>query len=292
MNPLNIVTQMVEQISKNYPVDPFLLTAFFRETIRQDGRFVDVSEAVVEILKPSYNTEFELERVRFVKGRKGKEVAEMDLVNFKLEGGPFHFSRLDLVLHRDFTPNAEGKSDYVYSLEGLNIEHDRLVYRVKFKPQNDTGELFYQGELRIDSESYALVSAVFELTPSSIRRSRNYLIKRDARRFKTTPYFARYQVDYRPWGNLWVLNRVRGEVSLQIIDKSRRKRSDFQTVSEMVVSDFIPCESRPRLRWEETFKADYVLSDRIGSFDPDFWQNYNTIRPDEALEKVFSSTKE
>jgi hypothetical protein len=118
------------------------------------------------------------------------------------------------------------------------------------------------------------------------------LIKRDARRFKTTPYFARYQVDYRPWGNLWVLNRVRGEVSLQIIDKARRKRSDFQTVSEMVVSDFIPCESRPRLRWEETFKADYVLSDRIGSFDPDFWKNYNIIRPDDALEKVFSTTNE
>lgn len=287
MNPINIVKKMVEMIPQNYPDNPFFLTAFFRETIRQDGRYVDVSEAVVEILKPSYLTSFDSERVRFIKGRKGKEVSEMDLVNFKLEGGPYHFSRLDVVRHRDFTPDSEGHSMYVYSLDGMAIEHDRLVYRVKFKPHNDTGELYYQGELRIDSESYALVSAVFELTPSSIRRSRNYLIKRDARRFKTRPYFARYQVDYRPWGGLWVLNRVRGEVSLRIVDKSRRERSDIQTVSEMLVSDFTRGESRQRLRWVETFKADYVLSERIGDFDPGYWQNYNIIRPDEALEKVF-----
>lgn len=288
MNPLSIVTQMVERIPQNYPINPFFLTAFFRETIRQDGRFVDVSEAVIEILKPSYKNEFETERVRFIKGRKGKEVSEMDLVNFKLEGGPYHFSRLDVVLQRNFLPYDNGKTDYIYSLEGLTIEHDRLVYRVEFKPVNDSGDLYYQGELRIDTESYALVSAEFELTSSSIRRSRNYLIKRDAKRFKTTPYFARYQVDYRPWGNLWVLNRVRGEVSLRIFDKSRRERSHIQTVSEMVVSDLKTQDNRQHLKWAETIKADYVLSDRIGDFDPDFWRNFNIIRPDEALEKVFT----
>lgn len=287
LNPYTIVTRMVEKIPQNYPLEPFLLTAFFRETIRQDGRYVDVSEAVVEILKPAYSSSFELERVRFIKGRKGKEVAEMDLVNFKLEGGPFHFSRLDVIRHRDFAPDEKGATAYLYSLEGLGIEHDRLVYRVKFKPREESDDLYYQGEFRIDSESYALVSAVFELTPSSIRRSRNYLIKRDARRFKTRPYFARYQVDYRPWGNLWIISRVRGEVSLRIVDKSRRERSNIQTVSEMLVSDFIQADNRQRLRWSETFKSDYVLSERIGDFDPVFWKNYNIIRPDEALERVF-----
>ena len=215
----------------------------------------------------------------------------MDLVNFKLEGGPFYFSRLDVVRRRDFIPDENGNSIYVYSLEGFGSEYDHLVYRVKFKPREDTGELYYQGELRIDTESYALVSAVFELTPKSIHRSRGYLIKRDARRFKTRPYFARYQVDYRPWGDLWVLNRVRGEVSLRIVDKSRRERSDIQTVSEMLVSDFTRAQSRQRIGWVEVFKADYILSERIGDFDPDFWQNFNIIRPDEVLEKVFMSNE-
>ncbi|MBN1800148.1 MAG: carboxypeptidase-like regulatory domain-containing protein [Candidatus Lokiarchaeota archaeon] len=291
MSPLKIISKMVKEIPGNYPDASFFLTAFFRETIRQDGRFVDVSEAVVEIMKPSYRTGIESEKVKFIKGRKGKEVSEMDLVNFKLEGGPFHFSRLDVVRNRNFVPDENSVSEYTYSFEGFDTEHDRMVYRIKFKPVNDTGELFYQGEFRIDSKSYALVSAIFELTPASIKRSKNYLIKRDSRRFKARPYFARYQVDYRPWGDLWVLHRVRGEVSLRIVDKSRRERSDIQTVSEMLVSDFKPAENRDRLKWVETFKSDYILSERIGDFDFDFWKNFNIIRPDEALEKVFYSEK-
>lgn len=287
MNPIHIIEQMEKNISRNYPSDPYFLTAFFRETIRQDGQYVDVSEAVIEVLKPSYRNAFDVERARFIKGRKGKSVTEMDLVNFKLEGGPFHFSRLDVVRQRDFLPNDDDPAVYVYSLDGMGVEQDKLVYRVKFRPRDDRKDLLYQGELRIDSESYALVSAVFELTPSSIRRSRGYLIKRDARRFKTRPYFARYVVDYRPWGSRWVLNRVRGEVSLRIIDKSSRERSDIQTVSEMLVSDFTRAEGHQRVKVNEMFKADYVLSDRINDFDPDFWENYNIIRPDEALEKVF-----
>ena len=289
MNPVHIIEQMIRNIGMNYPSDPYFLTAFFRETIRQDGKYVDISEAVIEVYKPSYQNTFDMERARFIKGRKGKEVSEMDLVNFKLEGGPYHFSRLDVVRQGDFFPGDDKSFIYVYSLEGMGIEQDKMVYRVKFRPREDNDDLLYQGELRIDSESFALVSAVFELTPSSIRRSRNYLIKRDARRFKTRPYFARYVVDYRPWGSLWVLNRVRGEVSMRITDKSSGARSDIQTVSEMVVSDLTRAEGHPRVRGNEMFKADYVLSETITDFDPDFWKDYNIIRPDEALEKVFSA---
>ena len=74
---------------------------------------------------------------------------------------------------------------------------------------------------------------------------------------------------------------------MRIVDKSRRERSNIQTVSEMLVSDFIQADNRQRLRWSETFKSDYVLSERIGDFDPEFWKNFNIIRPDEALESVF-----
>ncbi len=288
MNPIHILQNMVDRIPANYPTDTYFLTAFFRETIKQDGRYVDVSEAIVEILKPSYQTSFDYEKARFIKGRKGKELSEMDIVNFKLEGGPYHFSRLDVVRHRDFVNLNNEAGFYNYYFEGLGIEHDRLVYKVRFKPKDDSEDLFYQGELRIDSETYALVSAIFELTPPSIRRSRNYLIKRDARRFITKPYLARYYVDYRPWGNIWILNKVRGEVSLRITDKSNKQRSDIQTISEILVSDLVKAESRQKHKWFGTFKADYILSDNIGDFDPDFWKNFNIISPDEALEKVFS----
>lgn len=287
-DPDQIVRAARSAVEVNYPVQPYLLTAFFRETIQQDKRFVDVSEAVVEILKPSYADVFDVERVRFVKGRKGRETSEIDVVQFKLAGGPYHFSQLDVIRQGDFLPNEKGESAYKYSFVGVDIIYDRVVYRIGFKPYNDVQELFYEGEMRIEAESLALVSIDFQLTQASIRRSRSFLIKRDARRFRTRPFYARYKVDYRPWNDGWVLSKVRGEVSLKVYDRSKRERSVFDTVSEMLVTDFEVASERHPIPWSETYRSDYVLSDHLGEFDPDFWKYYNVIQPDEALEKVLS----
>ena len=287
-DPNQIVRAVKAAAKENYPSQPYLLTAFFRETIRQDQRFVDVSEAVIEVLKPSYAGGYETERVRFVKGRKGRETSEMDVVQFKLVGGPYHFSQLDVMRHSDFLPDEMGQSAYKYSFDGVDIVYDQLVYRVGFKPYTDFEGLFYEGEMRIEAESMALVSIDFQLTPASVRRSRSYLIKRDARRFRTRPFYAKYIVEYRPWKNVWVLSKVRGEVSLKINDRSKRERSVFHTVSEMLVTDFSVADQRRAFPWSETFRSDYVLSEHLGEFDPDFWEHYNVIQPDEALEKVLN----
>lgn len=287
-DPNQIVRAVKSATESNYPTQPYLMTAFFRETIQQDKRFVDVSEAVVEILKPSYADSYDTERVRFVKGRKGRETSEMDVVQFKLVGGPYHFSQLDVMRHGDFLPDEMGQSAYKYTFDGVDLIYDRLVYRVGFKPYNDVDALFYEGEMRIEAESMALVSIDFQLTPASLRRSRSYLIKRDARRFRTRPFHAKYYVEYRPWKDGWVLSKVKGEVSLKITDRSNRERSVFDTVSEILVTDFSVADQRRVIPWSETFKSDYVLSEHLGEFDPDFWEYYNLIQPDEALEKVLN----
>src|SRR5690554_8028466 len=75
-DPDQLMRSVRRRLAQNYPSEPFLLTAFFRETIRQDGEYVEVSEAVVDIYKPSYQAGFASERVRFVKGRKGARRSE------------------------------------------------------------------------------------------------------------------------------------------------------------------------------------------------------------------------
>ncbi len=284
-NPDEIVNELVSKINENYLQYPSFLTAFFRETIQQDEKFVDVSEAVIEILKPSYKYPSDSERVRFIKGRKGRETADMEFINFKLVGGPYHFSRLDIVRNGDFLPKEQ--NTYRYSFEGVTIDFNKILYRIAFKPVKDNEGLFYKGEMRIDSESYALVSIEFELTPASIKRSRNYLIQRDARKFRSRPVFARYKVEYRPFNNKWMLSRVVGVVNLQITDKNSKQQSVFNAVSEMFVSDLTEAAGRERIKWAETFKPSYVLSEHLGEFDPQFWKDYNIIQADEALEKVF-----
>ncbi len=290
VKPDNIMQEVVRYKSRNYASDPLILTAFFRETIQQDEQYVDVSEAVIEIFKPPYSKAFANERVRFVRGRKGEFSGDMEVINFKLQGGPLLFSRVDIVRQGGFLPDTDGTSMYRYSYEGLEFEHDRKVYLIGFEPQNDTGELLYEGEIRVDSKSFAVVGATFEMTRKTIRKSREYLIRRDSRRFKTRPFFARYKIDYRPWKDKWVLNSVRGEVSMRIVDREKRIRTVFNTVSEMLVTDFRPGH-RNEFHWSERFRSNYILSDQIDSYDSDFWSRYNIINPDESIEKIFKSSQ-
>jgi hypothetical protein len=288
VKPDVIMSEVNRRKSINYADDPLILTAFFRETIQQDEQFVNVSEAVIEIFKPPYSKEFAQERVRFVRGRKGVFSGDMELINFKLQGGPFLFSRVDIVRQGGILPDKDGNSQYEYSFEGMDYEHGRDVFVVGFEPRNDTGELLYEGKIRVDEETFAVVGATFEMTRKTIRKSREYLIRRDSRRFRTRPSFARYRIDYRPWGEKWVLNSVRGEVSMRITDREKRMRTVFHTVSEMLVTDLRPGE-RKEFRWSESFKSDYILSDEIESYDSDFWKRYNILRPDESIEKIFES---
>ena len=291
VEPGKIMQQVVRHKKSNYASDPLILTAFFRETIQQDEVFVDVSEAVIEIYKPPYTKQFAQERVRFVKGRKGEAGGDMEMIDFKLQGGPLLFSRVDIVRQGGFLPDEQGRSRYEYTFEGLEYEHGRNVFVIGFEPHTDTGELLYKGEMRIDQESFAVVGADFEMTQKTIRNSREYLIRRDSRRYRTKPFFARYHIDYRPWKDKWVLNKVRGEVSMRIVDKKKRIRTVFNTVSEMIITD-LRSGDRKEFRWGDSFKENYILSDQIESFDPEFWSEYNIISPDESIEKVFSKEEE
>lgn len=286
IKPERIMKEVVRQKERNYASEPLILTSFFRETIQQDDQYVDVSEAVIEIFKPPYSREFAQERVRFVKGRKGEFSGDMELINLKLQGGPFLFSRVDIVRQGGFLPDSRGNSKYAYSYEGMSYEHGRNVFVVGFEPRDDTGELLYEGEIRVDEETFAIVGANFEMTRKTIRKSREYLIRRDSRRYRTRPIYARYEIDYRPWEDKWVLNNVRGEVSMRIVDREKRIRTVFKTVSELLVTDLRPGD-RKEFRWSDSFKSDYVLSDQIESYDPDFWSRYNIISPDESVEKIF-----
>jgi hypothetical protein len=286
VEPERIIQEVVRQKKNNYAMDPLILTAFFRETIQQDEQYVDVSEAVIEIFKPPYTRQFAQERVRFVKGRKGEFSADMEMINFKLQGGPLLFSRVDIIRVGGFLPDENGRSKYRYSFEGMDYEHGRNVFVVGFKPRSDNGELLYEGEMRVDEKTFALVGANFEMTRKAMQNSREYLIRRDSRRFRTRPFFARYTIDYRPYEDIWVLNKVRGEVSMRIKDREKRVRTVFNTVSEMYITNHREAE-RKTFSWNETFKANYILSDEINSYDPDFWSRFNVISPDESIEKIF-----
>lgn len=282
----NVIGKVRENMAQNYLTTEVALTGFFRETVLQDDHYVQVSEAIIEIFKDSYLQPLNFESVRFIKGRKLEDLQKMQNVLFRLQGGPYHFSRLDVARYQDFLPKPDENNVYLYSYEGIEYVDGQPVYRIAFRPILDTGELLYEGELRISVKGYAVVGATFGMTKKTLEYSKNYLVRKDSKRYKAKPFYARYIVEYRPYKGKWILSHVRGEIKVKVVDKSNKVNSNFTAVTELLISDLKPADGR-KLKYSESFKANYVLADQITEYDAGFWENYNIIYPGEELEKVF-----
>nr|WP_319401553.1 carboxypeptidase-like regulatory domain-containing protein [uncultured Carboxylicivirga sp.] len=285
----DIIEKIKQYKSDNYFEEPTFLTGFYRESIKQDNEYVQVSEAIIEIKKPSYNNLLNFERVRFVKGRKLSGMKLMESINFKLEGGPYQFSRLDIARYFDFLPSS-GDNKYEYSFEGIDYLNDEMVFQLGFAPVDDDGELKYKGLIWVHAQSYAIIHVDFMLTKKSLKHSRKALIKKTSRRIKANPHLAKYYIDYRKLNNRWIVNKVGGEIAIHINDKNQKINSEFVGLSELLISD---CETdkRQHIKSSELYKPNYVLADEINETDEEFWENYNIIKPDEELEKVFKNIR-
>ncbi|MGQ1787879.1 MULTISPECIES: carboxypeptidase-like regulatory domain-containing protein [unclassified Saccharicrinis] len=288
IRPDEIIQRLIENRAQNYFTSPMLLTAFFRETIKQDGKYIEVSEAVLDIYKSSYLNTFDKEEARFVKGRKKVEDEDISVARLKLAGGPALFSTIDVAKHLDFISGEEG-NNYFYMYKGKDIVHDRVVYKVGFKPIVEMESIYYEGELYVDVETFALISADFSMTKKTLRNSDKYLIRKNARKVKSIPVYTRYQVDYRPYGDKWILNSVRGELTINMRDKRNKIKSEYHASADLLITNAQHGKGL-RIRYSEAFKTNYVLADKIVGYDPMFWKDFNVIHPEEELVKVFKST--
>ncbi|WP_075591590.1 STN and carboxypeptidase regulatory-like domain-containing protein [Labilibacter marinus] len=288
IRPDEIVKNFIRNIDQNYFTESMLLTGFFRESIKQDDRYVEVSEAVLDIYKSSYLKTYDIEEARFVKGRKKVENKGVSIARLKLAGGPALFSGLDVAKHLDFM-SADNDANYFYTYKGKGIVHDRVVYKVGFKPIFEVGDLYYEGEFSIDVESFALIRADFRMTKRTLRNSDQILIQKHARKVKSNPIFTSYMVDYRPYKGKWILNSVKGELIIDMHDKRKKIKSQYHAIAELLITNAQDGEGR-RIKNSDRFKTNFVLADKIIGYDPMFWKDYNVIRPEEELEKVFKSS--
>ena len=74
------------------------------------------------------------------------------------------------------------------------------------------------------------------------------------------------------------------QASIKFRIRSRRENinSEFHSVSDLLITDIQPTELR-RFGRDESFGQRDIFVEMIGSYDPQFWENYNIIKPDEDL---------
>lgn len=285
INPQEIIGKILSKISLNYSRDPEILTSFYREILKQDNTYIDVAEALLEIRKAPYESTFTQDKVKFIKGRKNINIKPFKVVDFKIQGGPYYITKLDVIKTIDSFLDPEFREFYKYSLEEIIEVDNRDTYVIRFKPKEKVDYPCYQGKLFVDMSTFALIQAEFSLARSGLKFAHESLIKKKPKDFYVRPIDVDYKVSYRRNNNKWHLSTAQASINFKVKSKKDKINSTFHSVSQLLVTEF-KADDGTHYKRNELFSSKDIFTEIITNYDENFWGDYNTIKPSEDLRKA------
>jgi hypothetical protein len=283
-----VLVNFRRNLDQNYSSEMKYFSAFYRETVRQDGDYINVSEAVLDVLKSSYVNTFREDLVRVVKGRRSPEVKPFYWLNFKLQGGPFTITKLDAVKTVESFLDEEYENMYKYRVDDVIRYNGYPVYVVRFEPLFTTFFPAFEGEMYIHRDSYALVHAKYWLNRSGLRDATSVMIRKKPRKVRARPSFVEYTVNYQKYDGKWHLLTAQASVKFKVRSKRDKLNSEFHSVSDLLVTNIKDTDLK-RFARDEIFTQSDIFVEMLGKYDEQFWENYNIIKPDEDLRNAFKA---
>ena len=283
---IDLLREAKQNIPKNYGETPAMFTAFYRETIKQNRNYVALSEAVFDVFKASYSIYAEDDRIKVFKGRKSQDVTRMDTVLFKLQGGPYNLFILDIAKHFDEIFPDDALNYYTFTYDEQASIQDRDAYVIIFRQKPDVQLSLYEGKIYIDAETFAISSLEFNLSPVGLEYAPSTMILKKPLGMRIDIPGAEYRVNYRYSNGRWFLSYARSEAWFRCKWNRKLFRSNYVTMSEMAVTD-IDLSNIVKFRIRESSRPGDIFSDVVSDFeDPQFWGDYNIIRPEISIEEA------
>lgn len=289
VDPKEVIKKMLDYIPQNYSRKPLGLTSFYREIIQQNGDYVGLSEAVLSIYKASY-TSYNNDQVSIFKGRKVPFDKQMDTVLFKFQGGISTSLMLDLAKNPSNFLSDEYFKYYDFTLDDIVTVEGRPTYVIGFDQNEYSPYALYKGKLYIDEEAFALVRADFMISPKGLEKSADYLIQKSSRRLRVKPTFSSYMVNYTMLNNTWYLNYIREEVAFKVRKKYSFSGITFHSKAEMLITETDSVNVH-RMKTNKVVRYNDIFVEKLGKYDPDYWNEFNVIRPEESLEEALQRIK-
>ena len=160
-DPRYIVEEAIEKVNKNYITTGSMLTGFYRETAQKGRRYINISEAVIDVYKTPYkDRNVERDRVQIYKGRKLLSEKASDTLAVKLLGGPNLSVYVDVVKNPDLLLDPNILPYYAFRMEESVMLNDRPHYVISFQPQAILPYALYYGKLYIDKERLSFSNEV------------------------------------------------------------------------------------------------------------------------------------
>jgi hypothetical protein len=284
ISPFEILERLQSKIILNYSSEEEFMHVFYRELLEQDNQYIDVAEAAMELRKSSYSNTLAVDKVKYLKGRKSKFVERSKYVDFKMQGGPYYITQLDVIKTKELLFNEDYLNLYKFTLKGIVEFNNRETYVLHFKPKEKQEDAIYNGNLYVDMASFALVQAEFELNKQGLKMAQESLIRKKPNDFYVRPVKVDYQISYRKSDNYWHLSYAHASAYFRVKSKNERINSLFHSTSEMLVSKVLPEIEKPIHR-KEAFSKNDIFMEVVEANDTEFWAEYNIIKPSNELRK-------
>lgn len=292
IDPKEVVKKVLQNRSVNYANTPVYITSFYREGVLKNSKYLNYSEAVIEVFKSPYTRGFDSDQVKLLKSRKVVNIDQKDTLILKIKAGLRSGLELDIMKSLPDFIDPEYMDSYNYSKIDIVSINSRNAYAIAFEQKETVTDPLYKGTLYVDMESFALISADFEVNPKYLKDADNLYIIKKSRKYNVTPEKVNYSISYNLWNGKYYINHIRSDLKINYKKRFHLFSNDFHVFLELASCQFDTLNVQ-RFTKEERFKTNTVFVDTKFSFDEDFWGDYNTITPEEKISQALSriSTK-
>lgn len=291
-DPKEIVGQALKKIPENFSDNENLFSGFYRETIQKGNRYINISEAMVDVLKKPYrHRNIHGERVGIHKGRTLISPRPSDTLSVKLMGGPSMPIMLDAVKNGDHLFQIEEIDNYDFKMEPTALIDDRMHYVISFKPKVSFSYPLNYGTFYIDGEDLTISRVEFELDMKDKGKVTRSILQKKPGGLNFKPLEVSGVVTYRKIDGKSYINYVSSKMRFKCDWKKRLFSSTYNTNAEMVMVDRLESPGKEQ-KIKDSFGNRKIFSDLVDNYwDEDFWKDYNIIEPTESLEKAVEKIK-
>jgi hypothetical protein len=286
-NPEEILRMAMAHIPQNYGESPVAMTAFYREFVKRNSRYISIAEAVVDIYKASY-TALQRDMARIFKGRKSADVDRVDTVMFKYQGGISSSLWLDVMKNKDVGLfSGDFFNDHLFALGEMEMIDDKPHYVINFDQKPHVRDFLYRGKIYIEPNSLAVARVDFNMNVENHPEAGRLFLKHAPRGVKIRMENAQYLINYREKNGRWYYSYGKIEIKF----KTNWKKFLFfkptgTIISEMAVTDMNDTDVAAFPR-KEAVRENDIISDKLSVFSGDsFWENYNYIEPEQPIEQA------
>lgn len=287
IDPREVIKKVYENRSLNYSVDPVYITSFYREGVLRESKYLNYSEALVKIFKSPFARSFESDQVKLIQSRKIINSDQKDTLIIKIKAGLKSSLTLDLIKNTADFIDPEFIDSYNYSKIDIVSINSRNVYAIAFEQKETVFEPLYKGTLYIDMETYALVSADFEVNPKYVEDTDDMFVVKKSRRFSITPKKISYSVSYILRNGRYYFNHMRGDLTINYKKRYHIFSNDFHVFLELA-SCQLDTINVHRFSREEALRTNTVFLESKFNFDETYWGDYNIITPEEKISQALS----